>query len=463
MKKLYFLIILCAFVSGFSITDEEFSEILRAQRQVQTHTIKSSVSEFDAKKPIPNQSTSADETLYPDLRGSYNKALRHLPSGFPDVEAFESMRFALVSGKPADFLNIILGEGLTKLANPQASLAFTLAGNDSWINAINPAPAFASAEAAGEMVEVYWTALLRDVPFNDFDSNMTAIAAIADLNTLSDFRGPKDSNGMVTPGTLLRGNTPGDLIGPYISQFLYLTIPYGNDELDPLQMVPLAGTANDFMTDFTDWFTVENGGSTGKQINFDPTPRFIRTPRDLSEYVHQDTPEQAALSALLIINEFGPAALDPSNPYLNNPTQDGFVTFGVAQVLALTRAAVQAALKAAWYQKWQVHRRLRPEEFGFYLQQQIAGGMDLGIHSDLINSAALPEIFAVFNSYFLPLAYPEGSPAHPSYPAGHAAFMGAAVTILKAFFNEDFVIPSPVQPSSDNTFGKLLGNSYYRK
>lgn len=456
MKKLYLLYALFPCVLGFSISDEEFSEILRAQRQIEAHTTKSSVAEFDEKKSVRDQLANGDESLYADLRGNYNKVLRHLSSGFPDSEAFESMRFALTTGKPNDFLDIILGRGIAKLANPQASLAFTLSANDGWIHVIPPAPAFASAEAAGEMVEIYWTALVRDVPFNKFSSDPTALAAIADLNTLSDFRGPK-INGMVTPETFLRGNTRADIIGPYISQFLYLTVPYGNNEISPEQIVPLPGIGNDFMTNFADWFAIENGGIPTQSIAIDGTRRFIRTPRDLSEYVHLDSPGQAAFSALLILNGFGESAFAPNNPYLFNPTQDGFVTFGLSQVLALMQAAVQAALKAAWYQKWQVHRRLRPEEFGFYVQQQVFRGKNLGIQRDLTQSAALPAIFTTYGTYFLPQAYPEGSPAHPSYPSGHAASIGAAVTILKAFFNEDFIIPLPVFPNSDNT--ALIGFS----
>lgn len=52
-------------------------------------------------------------------------------------------------------------------------------------------------------------------------------------------------------------------------------------------------------------------------------------------------------------------------------------------------------------------------------------------------------------SYLLPLAYPEGCPTHPSYPAGHAAIAEACVTVLKAFFNESFVLPQPVVASAD--------------
>src|SRR5262249_2093614 len=47
--------------------------------------------------------------------------------------------------------------------------------------------------------------------------------------------------------------------------------------------------------------------------------------------------------------------------------------------------------------------------------------------------------------------YPEGCPQHPAYPAGHACIAGACVTVLKAFFNESFAIPNPVEASADGT------------
>ena len=54
-----------------------------------------------------------------------------------------------------------------------------------------------------------------------------------------------------------------------------------------------------------------------------------------------------------------------------------------------------------------------------------------------------------FGSSLLPIAFPDGCPLHPSYGAGHATVAGACVTILKAIFDESFVLPSPVQPSTD--------------
>ena len=48
-------------------------------------------------------------------------------------------------------------------------------------------------------------------------------------------------------------------------------------------------------------------------------------------------------------------------------------------------------------------------------------------------------------------AFPEGSPTHPAYGAGHATAAGACVTVLKAWFDESYVISNPVVPDDDGT------------
>src|SRR5262249_30323159 len=65
------------------------------------------------------------------------------------------------------------------------------------------------------------------------------------------------------------------------------------------------------------------------------------------------------------------------------------------------------------------------------------------------NAAAVAEVFKQFGTYLLPMAYPEGSPAHPSYPAGHAVIAGACVTVLKWFFKDTFPIGNPEMASRD--------------
>src|SRR6185437_7740944 len=108
------------------------------------------------------------------------------------------------------------------------------------------------------------------------------------------------------------------------------------------------------------------------------------------------------------------------------------------------------ALKAVWYQKWFVHRRLRPEAFAGRIHNLLTHpGLNYLVHRDVLNSAALHQIFSRYGTYLLPQGYPEGSPLHPSYGAGHATVAGACVTALKALFDESSVIQNPAVPTAD--------------
>jgi hypothetical protein len=107
------------------------------------------------------------------------------------------------------------------------------------------------------------------------------------------------------------------------------------------------------------------------------------------------------------------------------------------------------ALKAAWFQKWVLHRRLRPEEYGARVHRHATGEGQYPLHLDLLNSTALSMTKAKWDSYLLPQAYPEGSPLHPAFPSGHAVIAGACATALKACFAETFVIPNSQVPSED--------------
>ncbi len=52
-------------------------------------------------------------------------------------------------------------------------------------------------------------------------------------------------------------------------------------------------------------------------------------------------------------------------------------------------------------------------------------------------------------SRLLRQAYPETAPNHPAFPAGRAVIAGACATAIKAFFDENFQLPNPVQPTTD--------------
>ena len=113
------------------------------------------------------------------------------------------------------------------------------------------------------------------------------------------------------------------------------------------------------------------------------------------------------------------------------------------------------ALKAVWFQKWFVHRRLRPEAFGGRVHNRLAHAVSYPIHSDVLNSAAPAQVFGRYGTYLLPQAFPEGSPLHPSYGAGHATVAGACVTMLKALF--DGVVCDSA--SSDSHAGRARSDS----
>jgi hypothetical protein len=305
------------------------------------------------------------------------------------------------------------------------------------------------------MVELYWQALLRDVPFDHYDSSPLAHSAVQDLAALSAFRGPR-VDGQITTGTLFRGNGDGGLNGPYISQFFWQPIPVHSTIVQQQYRVPRTGI--DYLTTYSEWYVIQTGVPPYREPQFDLTPRYINTGRALAEWVHYDFIYEAFHNAALILLNQGPETilnknpyLHPLNPYKNSKIQTGFGTFGSPHVCCLLGHAAMSALHAAWFQKWAVHRRLRPEAFGGRVHQMKVGAVQYPIHPELLNSVALSMVYSTYGAYLLPQSFPEGSPLHPAYPAGHATVAGACSAILKAFFDESAILTDCVVPTSDGS------------
>lgn len=417
------------------------------QRRSEAFRVRKDAAQAQKQRPQPPHGDNGDDRRYSDRRGSFSKTLPHSALGEVDPAAYLTYLAALDSGDSDIFAAIPAG-GTAKLVNPQSAYSFEMLGPDSHHLGILVPPAFRSAWEAGEMVEVYWHALTRDVHFNDFGSDGDIAAAVADLNSMSDFRGPKDA-GQVTTGTIFRGQTPGDLVGPYVSQFLYKPVPFGYLTIEQKYKPYTAGS--DRMTSYPVWLNVQRGVANDAPVPFDATGRFAINQRDIARIVHDDFTYQIFMNAALILLGFGGAALSDLNPYKSNTREAAFATLGGPQILDLVAAAANRGLKAAWYQKWLVHRRLRPEVYAGRVHNHKTGAKSYDLHADVLGSDAAAETFGRFGTYLLPMAYAEGSPAHPAYPAGHATIAGACVTILKAFFKESFAIPSPVQPNFDGS------------
>jgi membrane-associated phospholipid phosphatase len=395
-------------------------------------------------QPRPAFPTNGDEERYPDHFASYTKGLAHDERGHVDPASYDSFTAAVDGGRHADVEALILG-GKVRLANPLAAHSFELEGADPHQLGIPAPPGFASAEAAAEMVELYWQALTRDVPFAHYEEDPSITAAAKDLSALRAFSGPR-AGGVVTPATLFRGEATGDLAGPYLSQFLWLDVQQGIHTLEQRGRVTVAG--DDHMTTYAEWLSIQRGGVPARIAAFDPVRRYLRNGRDLAAYLQRDYTYQSFLNACLVLLGIG-VRMKTEFPYRFSKTQGGFITFGAPHVLDTVARVANAALKATWCQKWLVHHRVRPEAFAGRVHNHLTRVARYPIHRDLLDSVAVDAVRRRTGSHLLPQAYPEGCPMHPSYPAGHAAIAGACVTVLKAFFDERREIPNPMVAEAD--------------
>lgn len=411
-------------------------------RQADVFNTREAAAFFQSGVDNGTQSNNGDEGLYADYRASFTKALPHNDLGEVDVAAYDALLLALDTTENSDFEAIPLG-GTRKLANPQGAYRLEMVGLDSHSTFMRPAPAFESLETAAEMGELYWKALCRDVAFADYGTNSLIQSAVSDLNAFSETVGTP-SGGALSRASIFRGETTGDLEGPYLSQFLLKNVPFGNHTIEQKYATPAPG--DDFMTDTASWLSVQRGNAPAPLVK--GTPRYINDARALGEYVHQDFSYQAYLNAALIMLAI-PNSFDFDNIYNTSATQGGFVSLGGPDVLDLVAKAGNLALSGAWYQKWLVHRRARPELYSGRLHHQITGAKAYDLPDEIINSDGLNRVFSKTGTYLLPMAFPEGSPTHPSYPAGHATIAGACATVLKAYFEETVHIPNPVFASAD--------------
>jgi hypothetical protein len=458
-------------LSGSTAQAQDIGPTRGVARAEQAFLIRVNTALREKRVPITRHPSNGDENRYPNRIGNYSKGLIHNSAGEVDPNAYNAYLEAISSGRFSDFeaLRDFLGCPDPTRQRPFVHLeganAFELLGTDSAQLTMPPAPAFASAEEASEMVELYWMALLRDVNFDDYATNSLAQEAADDLSNQPAFRGPKE-NGRVTPQTLFRDSFPGCTVGPYISQFLLRNTAYGAQRIDQRIQARLEET--DYMTIFADWLENQNGCNPAN-LTVPPATqaalRFIRDGRDLSHYVRLDILYQAFMVAGLILLN-GVTLNETTNPFLfrfpfdeknpygprgSTPVQAAFASFGNPHIMTLVTMPVPHALKAVWYQKWRVHRRLRPEEFGGRLEAERLNLSESPIHPDLTQrSTVLPKIATKFGSYLLPQAAPEGSPLHASYGSGHAVVAGACITMLKAFFDESTVIQEPLVINPDD-------------
>jgi hypothetical protein len=426
---------------------------------------------FSTSQPSVNGDEEKYKLLGKPGFASFSKALDHQENGLVKELSFSSLLAATQAGTQEKFEQVQRG-GIRKLVNPLNAYSFQLIGNDSNGARMAAAPTFSSRNTAIDMVERFWMALCRDIPFNQYFRSDLVQAACDDLNSL----GFEQEFGFsCTPQTLFRGPYTGCDIGPHVSQFLLQDFIFGNQPIQQIQRYPREGL--DYMTDFDGWASINNGDIDPSGTDDLVGVRRIRTLRDGGQWAHIDLPYQAGLWSTLILLGLG-AKVSDASPYANTSIKSSvpFGSLGGPDLSLQSGIAGLYALKHAWFQKWCVHRRLRPEVYAQRLELFRRG--ELGSPSDPLNDPTFNQFFGEgadvwrqttvlekilehnqvqnqinFRSdpggtWLLPMAFPEGSPTHPAYPGGHSAFASASATTAKALFI-DGPFPNPVTLSAD--------------
>ena len=425
--------------------------------------VRVAAAEADSALRVPPHTTNGDEQRYSDHSASYSKVLLQDNICVVNPAAWASFKKALDSGKNSDFEAIIIG-GTRTLNGPQGSYAFDLEAADSsqfgdapdigdprGPYLVPPFDAVASEAYGTQLVEMYWASLLRDVAFTEYPGNATVATAAAELTSMPAYRGPRDKSGKVTPELLFRGIFQGETVGPYLSQFMLTPTTMGQLPLNLQYVTYTPGV--DYMQDASTFLQVQNGISTGFTNQSDPTARYLHDFRGMAAETHTDVLYQEYFTALMMMSTLN-VPLNPGNPYVESKTQNGFGTFGGPDFAATVGEVAARALNKVWFQKWLVHLTHRPEWGGGLVHQVLSGnGSKVQAHpnDNVLNSQAVAEAHKQnrYGTWLLSQAFPEGSPAHPSYPTGHGTVGAACTTILKFFYDGSFVIPNPLVPASD--------------
>ncbi|CAM9112449.1 unnamed protein product, partial [Laminaria digitata] len=398
---------------------------------------------------------------------TFHKTLPHDSLGQVDASAFDSLTECIYEGDFDKCEKVPSGEDGGFLIQPLGGIAIDMAGPASSAVRIPSVPALNSEALAAHLAEVYWMSLTRDVPFSMYGEHEDTLAAADNLATMPGFAKmigvAVGSDGRADPQSqLFRASAVGVETGPMISQLLVKSFTLDSIAVTPKQTTFVIGV--DYMTDYSNWLFIQNGGTPDSMEAEDSAKRYIRCGRDLARLVHSDTIYTEAFRAALILLDEDAISRDGFNgPYADSRRQKGFVTFGVSHVMKIL-GSVEMAQRAAWYQKWNVHLFARPEAVAGTLHNVLYGNLDVEFDASLLENDELLERVASRNAelngcggmlgrtYLLSQAVKEGSPAHPSYPAGHAVQNGAFATVLKAHVGLErgaSCFKDPVYPDDD--------------
>jgi membrane-associated phospholipid phosphatase len=421
----------------------------------------------------------------PQYRGVYSKGfVGHTgPNGIPvgPNPALYSRFIEAMKTRNQTLLNQVY-DSSSKLVDAHCVFDIELEGKYKSSFVIPPAPSITSLTAAAEILEVYVMALLRNYNFHILDpecifyDNIPTEAKtyrdtlIGYLN-LPGIKGHLpyqefDSNNNITKDTLFRGIARGDLIGPYVSQFFYYETAIGNLKLEQKyqcldlseNIVPDISNSKYHFGKTEQYFNeIWNGGLKSSALQ--TKTKYMTTILDLAMYINRDQIWEAIfVTASLFLSRGIPIGFHTKK---RSPGFARFVNLGPVDLYNLMTKATKLAMNSTWVWKWS-QLRPRPEEMAYQIHlAKTHNDSTVNFPEELLNNPILQEIAKYNNGkYLMPLGYSQGSPFHPSYPGGHATIAAAMVTIMKAWFNCDCLIPAVVPDmTGDNLVMYKLKNN----
>jgi membrane-associated phospholipid phosphatase len=424
-------------------------------------------------------------TGIPDFRGVYAKGITEYvgPVG-QDVRGPNKGRYQLfiegLKERNITKVNTVVAQ-TPRFADAYSLFDYELYGMHRDSFSIPPAPTITSNEGAAELLEVYAMALLRDFDLTLLDSSSSEYDTFTNeqkqtvqkyVDALNDVKqyiqySPKN-NANITIGTLFRGLSPGDLRGPYLSQFLFYPAYLGNfyaeqkfvlydNSRNKIDINKNYGLDYNYVKDLLNGISKPLVAKTQKL-------RFLQTIRDAAIYINRDEIWQPFFitAAILLDNGIKPGFFTSAR----KAPSSRFVNLGPVDLYTLMMKAVKLAMNACWVWKWRQLKQ-RPEEMAFQVHMRKKYPSDpsgVNFPEFLFQNRILVDISNNNQgNLFMPMAYSQGSPCHPSYPSGHATIAGASATILKAWFNCDNKIQLVVPNSSGDSleaYREVGGDSY---
>lgn len=366
---------------------------------------------------------SPDFYMQKGLKGTRTGGI--LDSRFP----IEELQAAILQPSEDSYLHIeqLFYERRGRAVDPFGALMPIPAFAAESIRRLDP-PAEDGRRLGAELLELYWAAELRDIPFEAYDSDSRCRAAareLAEAGILADASPSRlflprsaDQRFSLRSYFLLTGLKE----WPTYGEQRYRSFPRGSA----------------FLQTPVEWLWVQSGEtSPGRVTNLEQEARTIGDGRCLGSLVYRDHPLQLIVSAALQLYESHPRLWDLSRPFRHQDRTLPFLLGGLPHALFSISRCMDIALRACWLLKWGVYNYPRPEEVACWAQD--SSGLKLeGVREVLGRSALL----AGARTALLPQMYPDGCPAHPSYPAGHAVAAGAGVTAIKFFLRSDARLPS---------------------